>query len=179
MPVPVANGYCLGNQQEEDDCTLKNSVYASYLCQGNLQDLRSSWAARNCLISEFLLYLTDYQGERSLIENLQLQDTGFRHRSPQTFRLALSMVIHRYCNVPGHLFIMLSNSLMILRMFVRWVGDSVVMNCAIWNVLTSCLCEQCLQTWRVVCQCACACVCVCMCAECEMWLRKYQIQCLL
>jgi hypothetical protein len=75
MPVPAANGYCLLNQQqeEEEDGTLKNAVYASYLCQGNLQGLRSSWAARTCFISEFLLYLTEYQGERSFFENPQLQ----------------------------------------------------------------------------------------------------------
>jgi hypothetical protein len=70
MPVLTENGYCLHNEQqeEEEDCTLKNAIYASYLGQGNLQGLRSSWAARTCLISEFLLYLTDYQGE-----GLQLQ----------------------------------------------------------------------------------------------------------
>jgi hypothetical protein len=70
MPVPAANGCCLDSQQE-DQHNLKNSTYAEYLYQGNLQGLRSSWAARDCLISEFLLYLTDYQGERTLLENLQ------------------------------------------------------------------------------------------------------------
>jgi hypothetical protein len=71
MPVPAANGCCLDSQQEEEQHALKNSAYPDYLCQGNLQGLRSSWAARDCLISEFLLYLTDYQGEKTLLENLQ------------------------------------------------------------------------------------------------------------
>jgi hypothetical protein len=71
MPVPAANGCCLDSQHEDDQHTLKNSTYPNYLCQGNLQGLRSSWAARECLISEFLLYLTDYQGEKPLIKYLQ------------------------------------------------------------------------------------------------------------
>lgn len=71
MPVPAANGCCLDSQQEEDGYILKNSTYPEYVCQGNLQGLRSSWAAKNCLISEFLLYLTDYQGEKALAEYLK------------------------------------------------------------------------------------------------------------
>lgn len=99
MPVPAANGCCLDSQQEEDQHTPKNSTYPEYLCQGNLQGLRSSWAARDCLISEFLLYLTDYQGERTLLENLQLHDYLMQAGSVQ---LAPWMAIHIYCNVPLH-----------------------------------------------------------------------------
>ena len=56
---------------------------------------------------------------------------------PQTYRLAFWMVIHRYSNVPLHLLrsimlcyvTLLYNSLIILRIFVLWIGDdSLVMN---------------------------------------------------
>jgi hypothetical protein len=59
------------------------------------------------------------------------------------------MVIHRYCNVPLHLlryvtlcnvtlhYVMLYNSLIILRIFVLWTADdNRVINCEIWKGLT-------------------------------------------
>ena len=41
----------------------------------------------------------------------------------------------------GIYYITISKSIIILRIFVLWIGDSLVMNCEISKALTSCLCE--------------------------------------
>lgn len=148
MPVLAANGCCLDSQQEEDTYILKNSCYPGYACQGNLQGLRSCWAARNCLISEFLLYLTDYQGERALSECLK----------PLIQQTLHYLTIHKCCSYQREwsytntvtyrciYYVMFCKGAIILRILVLWICVAIVMTCEVYRWFLSCfVLKYCLE----------------------------------
>lgn len=136
MPVPASNGCCLDSQQQENACVLKNSSCPGYVCQGNLQGLRNCWAARNGLVSEFLLYLTDYQGERALLGSLKLPIQYILN-----YLTIQSVLVHKHCSYPCEwsytntvtyrciCCVIFCNDVIVLRISVLRIGVGIVMKC--------------------------------------------------